>query len=82
MQASSEQILTRAPDVIIEMRSSDTVSDRERQEAVTSWNALGSVPAVRNHRVHVLTGQALVVPGPRVADSAEALAGVLHPARP
>jgi len=79
VQASSEQILTRAPDVIVEVRSTGTVTAAEQQEAVTSWSVLGSLPAVRNHRVIVLGGQGLVVPGPRIADSAEALARALHP---
>lgn len=79
VQASSEQILTRAPDVIVEVRSTETVTAAEQQEAVTSWSVLGSLPAVRHHRVIVLGGQGLVVPGPRIADSAEALARALHP---
>jgi len=79
VQASSEQILTRAPEVIIEVRSADTVTDRDRQEAIDAWRSLGSLPAVRNHRIYVLGGQSLVVPGPRVADATEALANALHP---
>jgi ABC-type hemin transport system substrate-binding protein len=60
------------------VRSAENVSDAERQEAVASWSALGSLPAVKNRRVIVLGGQGLVVPGPRIADSAEALARALH----
>lgn len=79
VQASSEQILTRAPDIIIEVRPTPTVTPAEQQEAASAWSVLGSLPAVKNHRVVVLGGQGLVVPGPRIADSAEALARVLHP---
>ena len=79
VQASSEQILTRAPEVIIEVRSTGAVTAAEQQEAAAAWAVLGSLPAIRNHRVVVLGGQGLVVPGPRIADSAEALARVLHP---
>jgi cobalamin transport system substrate-binding protein len=78
VQASSEQILARAPDVIVEVRSMESVTAAEQQEAVASWSVLGSLPAVKNHRVLVLGGQGLVVPGPRIADSAEALAQALH----
>jgi iron complex transport system substrate-binding protein len=78
VQASSEQVLTRAPEVIIEMQSAERVSEQDQREAAKSWSLLGSLPAVKAHRVHVLGGQGLVVPGPRVADSAEALARVLH----
>lgn len=79
VQASSEQILARAPEAIIEVRLTGAVTAAEQQEAVAAWSVLGSLPAVRNHRVVVVGGQGLVVPGPRIADSAEALARVLHP---
>jgi iron complex transport system substrate-binding protein len=81
VQASSEQILTRAPEVIIEVRAVGGVGDEAQQEARSSWGVLGSLPAIRNRRVHVLGGQRIVVPGPQVADSAEAIAAILHPAR-
>jgi ABC-type Fe3+-hydroxamate transport system substrate-binding protein len=37
------------------------------------------VPAVKQGRVVILGGEGLVVPGPRVADAVERLAGALHP---
>jgi iron complex transport system substrate-binding protein len=77
--ASSELILTRSPDVIVELRSAEPRGDPDQRETIASWSVLGSLPAVRNRRIHVLGGQSVVVPGPRVADSAEALARALHP---
>jgi iron complex transport system substrate-binding protein len=77
VQASSELILSRAPEVVIELRSTDIPAERDRHAEMSSWKALGSLPAVRNNRIHLLTGRWLVVPGPRVADGAEALAQVL-----
>jgi iron complex transport system substrate-binding protein len=73
---STEMVLTRAPEVIIELRYS-----REHGTAhdMSAWNALGSVPAVRNHRVYLLEGEEFVVPGPRVAGAIERLARTLHP---
>ncbi|MGE3190478.1 MAG: ABC transporter substrate-binding protein [Vicinamibacterales bacterium] len=78
VQVSSEQILARAPDVILELRSSMTPQGDVARE-VAAWSRLRSVPAVRDHRVHVLGGKTLVVPGPRVAESIERMAAVLHP---
>jgi ABC-type Fe3+-hydroxamate transport system substrate-binding protein len=37
------------------------------------------VPAVKNRRVHLLQGDYLVVPGPRLAVATEAFARALHP---
>jgi ABC-type Fe3+-hydroxamate transport system substrate-binding protein len=51
--------------------------DLPRQQQ--AWAALGSVPAVRNHRVYELAGDEFVVPGPRVIDATRRLARTLHP---
>jgi iron complex transport system substrate-binding protein len=78
-QASIENILTLAPEVILELRSADRVSDAAMQKEIASWSSLASVPAVKNHRVIVLVGKELTVPGPRVADAIERMAKALHP---
>jgi len=72
---STEMVLGRAPDVIIELRYTrdDTASD------LSAWQTLPSVPAVRNRRVYLLRGEEFVVPGPRVAAATEQLARTLHP---
>jgi cobalamin transport system substrate-binding protein len=82
VQASSELILTRAPDVIIEIRSVDIPAEEERAKEIASWNVLASVPAVRNRRIYLLTQKDLAVPGPSIADSAEAFSRVIHPPVP
>lgn len=79
VQATTETILARAPDVILELRSTDIPDGVAIQEEIASWGALASVPAVKNHRVIILTGKSLTVPGPRVADSVERMARALHP---
>jgi iron complex transport system substrate-binding protein len=78
VQATSELILTRAPDVIIEIRTAEVLGEAARQREIASWRPLASVPAVRNRRIHLLTGKGIAVPGPGVAESAEALALALH----
>jgi iron complex transport system substrate-binding protein len=78
VQPSTETILARAPDVILEVRASGLI-DKTASTQREAWSALSSVPAVRNQRVHLLTGDYLVVPGPRLAAATEAFARVLHP---
>lgn len=78
-QPSQETLLARAPDVIVELQVEAMFGSADVAEAKTVWSALSSLPAVRNNRVHVLTGQYLVVPGPRIAEATEALARALHP---
>ena len=73
---STEMVLARAPDVIVELQYSqeDAVKDD-----IAAWNRLVSVPAVKNHRVILLTGEEFVVPGPRVGDATRRLAAAIHP---
>lgn len=79
VQPSSEVLLTRAPDVVLEVRAAGLLEEREVAAERAIWSALPGLPAVRNGRVHVLTGQYLVVPGPRMAQATEAFARALHP---
>lgn len=80
VQASTEQIISRRPEVILEVRAVNEAfptGDREAERRV--WDALASVPAVRNHRVVFLFDDRIVVPGPRVVDGTRAVAQALHP---
>jgi iron complex transport system substrate-binding protein len=79
VQATTELILARAPEVILEVRSADILTAEEAAREVASWAPLASVPAVRNRRVIVFTGQGLTVPGPRVATVLERMFRALHP---
>jgi iron complex transport system substrate-binding protein len=80
LQASLEQILKRAPEVIVEVRVGPA-SDLDVEQVAREWQGL-SVPAVRNRRVHVWRDPSLVVPGPRVVGATELLASLLHPPGP
>ncbi len=79
MQPSHEILLVRAPEVIVELRATALFSAGEEKEEKAAWSTLPSIPAVRNGRIHMLNGAYLVVPGPRIAMAAEALARALHP---
>ncbi|HTK27917.1 MAG TPA: ABC transporter substrate-binding protein [Vicinamibacterales bacterium] len=74
---STEMVLARAPEVIIEL--SYARGDPMTEADLADWNQLASVPAVRRHRVFLLSGNQFVVPGPRVAAATEAIARTLHP---
>ena len=78
-QISTEMILARRPDVIIELNSANRLNDADLKAVLDPWSALSSVPAVRNKRVIILTGSGLTVPGPRVVDGIERMAKALHP---
>jgi iron complex transport system substrate-binding protein len=81
VRVSTESILAAAPEIIIDLHYGRTLSpeaiDRER----AAWRTLPALPAVREGRVALLVGDEFVVPGPRLADAAEAIADIIHPVR-
>lgn len=78
VQPSSETLLQRAPEVLIELRAPQPAGDYPAGD-LDVWNTLSSIPAVRDHQVHLLVGDFVVVAGPRLAEGAEAIARTLHP---
>ena len=78
VQAPTELILARRPEVILELRG-DPVPVEQRRREIAVWQALSSIPAVQNHRVYFIDQQATVVPGPRVGEGVELIARALHP---
>ena len=64
------------PDVILQSRMDLAAGDPHAEDAF--WKRWPSIPAVANGRVVVLPDDLTLRPGPRVADAAEELAGILH----
>ena len=80
VQASTEQILAKRPDVVIEARASNSAfPSGDRQSELNVWKALGSIPAVKNGRVVFLFDDRIVIPGPRLVEGTLAIARALHP---
>ena len=77
-QATTELILARRPDVILELRGTKA-SEQEMAAMRADWNVLKSVPAVANGRIHIIADERVVVPGPRVAEGTALLARAIHP---
>ena len=78
VQPSVETLLARAPDVILEVRAAGLI-EKSGSDERDAWAALSSIPAVKNRRVHLVRGDYLVVPGPRLAMATESFAHALHP---
>ena len=78
VQATSELILARRPELIIELRSSvRTEADRRRELA--SWNTLAALPAVRTKRLFLFSDQRMSIAGPRLGEVVEILGRTIHP---
>lgn len=76
LQLSLEQLLTRAPDVVIELRVTERWSPEREAREKAAWQSV-SIPAVRGGRVHMMPDEFLTVPGPRVAAAVRAIAATL-----
>jgi iron complex transport system substrate-binding protein len=76
---SLEEILSRDPDVIMEL-SGDT---RPKQEEVLAlWQTKRSLKAVRAGRVYALESAPFLVPGPRAVEAVKQVMRWLHPEMP
>jgi iron complex transport system substrate-binding protein len=76
-----ERIEEQAPDVLILMPCGFKLAQTERElPQLTASPAWRRLPAVRNGRVYAIDGNSYVNrPGPRIAESAELLAGLIQP---
>jgi iron complex transport system substrate-binding protein len=81
---SMETVIRLAPDVIVDAADmGDTVAEHVRRQPLTEalWKRQTSVASARTGGVHAVTSDAFVVPGPRMVEAAETLAGWLRDAR-
>ena len=77
-----EEVYARRPEVIIDMGDmgdTDRVSEQQRQEVAGLWKQLPKLPAVKTGRVYGVADDIFVVPGPRVARTAERFFEMIHP---
>ena len=78
VQATSELVIARRPDVILELRAEPLDRATEERE-IRTWSAVASVPAVKQRRIHIIGDARTVIPGPRVAEGLELIAAALAP---
>jgi len=78
LQATTEILLARAPEVVIEVRPAEGWTPERIVTERAVWKGLPSLPAVRTGRINIITDDRLIVPGPRVAEGARLLAAAVH----
>jgi iron complex transport system substrate-binding protein len=76
-----EDLVASRPDVVIIMPCGFGLAQTQRElPRLTQHPSWEQLPAVRNHRVYAVDGNAyLNRPGPRIVESAELLAGLIQP---
>ncbi|HEY2843682.1 MAG TPA: helical backbone metal receptor [Bryobacteraceae bacterium] len=81
-RVSLEEVLARQPEVIVDMGDmADTVgvTEEHKREVTGLWQRLGTVAAVKQHRVFAVASDVYVEPGPRVVEAAKSFFEMLHP---
>lgn len=78
-QVSKESMIQMAPDVIVEMLGDLAPQGVSQAAIIADWQTLPRIPAVADGRVYLFTDDFDVVPGPRIMNTLEKLAALLHP---
>ena len=76
-----EAVLEARPEVIVlALCGYDVERARRDYELLKKFPGFDSLPAAQNNRIHIVDASAYFArPGPRIVDSLELLAGILHP---
>ncbi len=75
---SKEALLVRQPEVVLELHP-DGLADATRAQLTADWAALAQTPAIQQAKLHYLTNDFLLIPGPRIGAIAQAFANAIHP---
>jgi len=78
-EISREGLVALDPDVILDVVAGLDERGLDAEAVRADWANLGELRAVRDGRVYVLAGDAMVVPGPRLPELVDAVANALHP---
>jgi iron complex transport system substrate-binding protein len=80
-QVSWSEVLEARPEVmVLALCGYDVARARHDFDLLRTYPGFDSIPAARNERIYLVDAGALFArPGPRIVDSLEVLAGILHP---
>jgi iron complex transport system substrate-binding protein len=78
-ELSREGLTALDPEVVLDVIAAVEERNLDLDEVLSGWRRLSELRAVRAHRVSVLEGDHMVVPGPRLPEMVEAVARALHP---
>ena len=78
-QVNPESILARQPDVLIELRPGEDMTNSLKEILLQQWLKLGSIPAVKSRRIYFVTEDHAQIPSPRYVKIIEKVSRLLHP---
>jgi iron complex transport system substrate-binding protein len=74
-----EGLLALDPDVILDVLADGGARVLDLEAAASDWLELGDLAAVRDGKVHLLTEDHVMIPGPRIVETVRSVARRLHP---
>jgi len=78
---SFEGILAMDPDVIVELRPGETMTEADRERSLAAWLKPAGLRAAESHMITIWTDPHVSIPGPRFIEIAEALAAIVREVR-
>jgi iron complex transport system substrate-binding protein len=81
-KVSLEEVLARNPEVIIDMGEhpeAAAISEAQKQKEIALYRRYPTLPAAKANRIHIVSSDLFVHPGPRVVDLARTLEKLFHP---
>ncbi len=76
---SKESLIALNPQVILDTSlTGQNLTTGTLKAALSPWETLASIDAVKNHRIYPITNPAITIQGPRIAESARYIAHLLH----
>jgi len=78
-QVSMEAILSRRPEVIIELLPEIDVDEARRKALLSQWQPFNMLPAVQSQRIYFVDDDYALIPSPRCVKIIDKLARLLHP---
>lgn len=76
LQVDVETVLAADPEVIIASLPGEQISPETREAELMAWSRLGSITAVRTHRIYLMASERITVAGPRMGKSAQKLSRI------
>jgi len=79
VEINKEALRRLDPDVIIDARPGENLSDKEISSLENDWSDMPGLSAVKNGNVRILTDTFLLMPTPRLTLTLDKIARVIHP---
>mgnify|MGYP000913120874 CR=1 FL=1 len=77
-QISKESLLKRNPDWILELHPGEVIAPDLVHTFINDWRSMPSLAAVAKERISIVTDDFLLIPGPRIVQTAQRFFDIIH----